>query len=167
MAGFRCSRCGEWHEEVPQAWHFPAPDHVNAIPEEERAERVLLGDDQCVIDNEDFFLRCLVVLPISEAGDEFHWGVWVAVSPADYARYALLWETRGRERNAPFSGLIVNGLPGYPRTFELPVSVEIQPVPNRPRLIIEAEDHPLAVEQRQGITMARVEAIAADVMHDE
>jgi hypothetical protein len=43
--------------------------------------------------------------------------------------------------------------------------VHTREVGQRPRIELEPTDHPLAVEQRQGITRERVQEIAEIVLH--
>jgi hypothetical protein len=47
------------------------------------------------------------------------------------------------------------------------VSVQTQPVGQRPQFTVVDEEHPLGVEQRNGITMERVEEIAEMMLHPE
>ena len=47
-----------------------------------------------------------------------------------------------------------------PTTLSLETHVHTQPVGARPLVELEHTDHPLAVEQRTGITVARVQQIA-------
>ena len=46
-------------------------------------------------------------------------------------------------------------------TTRLATNLHTQPVGTRPFIEVEPTDHPLAVEQREGITMARVRGFAA------
>ncbi|MFE6856425.1 DUF2199 domain-containing protein, partial [Streptomyces sp. NPDC057674] len=52
-----------------------------------------------------------------------------------------------------------------PSTINLKTHVHTRPVGHRPRIELEPTDHPLAVEQRTGITLARVREIAETVLH--
>jgi hypothetical protein len=45
--------------------------------------------------------------------------------------------------------------------------VHTQPIGSRPLIELEPTDHPLAIEQRQGITLARVQEIAGLLLHQE
>jgi hypothetical protein len=49
--------------------------------------------------------------------------------------------------------------------LNLKTHVHARPVGQRPFIELEPTDHPLAVEQRSGITMARVREIAAAMLH--
>ncbi|MFD4373901.1 DUF2199 domain-containing protein, partial [Streptomyces sp. NPDC058527] len=77
-----------------------------------------------------------------------------------------LWDTPGREAEPPYFGWLTTDLPIYaPTTLNLKTHVHTRPVGERPYVELEATDHPLAVEQRTGITPDRVREIAAAVLH--
>ncbi len=57
-------------------------------------------------------------------------------------------------------------IPVYPtQTLNLKTEVHTDHVGIRPHIVLEPTDHPLAVEQRVGITVARVRRIAEMVRH--
>jgi hypothetical protein len=58
-----------------------------------------------------------------------------------------------------------NSTPGGVKPTYLKTHVHTRPVGQRPYIELEPTDHPLAVEQRNGITMARVRDIAAALLH--
>jgi hypothetical protein len=72
-----------------------------------------------------------------------------------------------RENETPYFGWLSTALPCYPDTLNLKTHVPSCPVGLRPLIEPESTEHPLAVEQRNGITMARVQEIAECVLHDE
>ena len=80
-------------------------------------------------------------------------------------RACKLWEKPGRETEPPYFGWLSTALPGYPSTLNLKTNVHTRQVGRRPRVELEPTDHPLAVEQRQGITLSRVQEIAEIVLH--
>ncbi len=45
------------------------------IPEEEREQRCLPGSDDCIIDEQYFFVRGCIDIPVSGQNDVFTWGV--------------------------------------------------------------------------------------------
>ena len=164
MPGFRCASCGEWHGELPLAFHAEAPAYWSeaaaADPDNE------LSSDQCVI-GEHQFIRGLVRLPLVDGDQPFEWGVWVTLSAENFVRAGELWETEGREAEPPMFGWLATELGLYePSTLNLATMVHTQPVGFRPHIVLDpTDDHPLAVEQREGVTLARVEAIAARLLH--
>jgi hypothetical protein len=107
-------------------------------------------------------VRALIRLPIVGTHTAFEWGVWVSLSEENIERTAELWETPGREVEPPMFGWLSSDLPGYePSTIELKTMVHTQPVGLRPLVEVEPTDHPLAVEQREGITTERVREFSA------
>jgi hypothetical protein len=49
-----------------------------------------------VIDNEHYFVRGLVELPLVDGGGPFAWGVWVSLSKANFERASALWKDPDR-----------------------------------------------------------------------
>jgi hypothetical protein len=78
-----------------------------------------------------------------------------------------LWAVDGREKEPPFPGWLNSQLPVFGDTYNLTVSVQTQPVGQRPQFIVIDKNHPLAVEQQDGITMERVEEIAVRMLHPD
>ena len=133
----------------------PAPAHWFLSPEEERGKRCLLSSDQCVIDEEAFYIVGNLELPVAGIEERFSWDVWVSLSAASFRRTCELWETPGREKEPPFFGWLSTALPCYPQTLHLKTMVHAREVGRRPWIELEPTAHPLAVEQREGITLAR------------
>lgn len=128
----------------------PAPELWFSVPEAEREARVELSSDQCVIDGDDSFV----------------WLAWVSLSEANFVRSCELWESEGREAEPACFGWLQSALPGYaPGTLSLKTNVQTMPLGQRPLITLEPTNHPLAVEQREGITMARVQQIAEAAFH--
>jgi hypothetical protein len=135
------------------------------MPEAERRQRCLISSDQCIIDDEHFFIRGNLELPIIGSEELFVWGVWVSLSEANYNRASELLEQSGRESEPPYFGWLSTALPGYPDTVNLKTHVHTRPVGVRPSIELEPTDHLLAVEQRQGITWERIQELAVVVLH--
>lgn len=163
--GFICSCCGQRHDELPMAYHAAAPVYWS--------RRLLLSrkstltSDQCVIKGKAFFMRGLIEIPVLDSDDDvFAWGVWVSLSKENFARSHKLWETAGRESQPPYFGWVSTELSLYsPSTVNLKSHVHTRPVGQRPLVELEPTDHPLAVEQRTGITLDRVRQIAEMILH--
>jgi hypothetical protein len=164
--GFYCHTCGAYHEELPRNFSADRPAQYWHVAEEERAARIDMTSDQCVIDEEHFFIRGNIEIPIVDGPGVLSWGVWVSLSEKNFLRASDLWETEGRETEPPYFGWLCTGVPCYPDTMLLKTHVHTQPVGTRPLIELEQTDHPLAVEQREGITMARLHEIVAEVTRD-
>ncbi|MFG6414595.1 DUF2199 domain-containing protein [Roseateles sp. DC23W] len=165
MSGFHCATCGEYHNELPMCLGAPAPPLWNSLSETERGENSGLSSDQCVIRGEHFFVLGRLLLPVIDGPDSFVWLVWVSLSEASFRRVNELWEQEGRESEPPYFGWLQSALPYQPTTLSLKTSVQTSPAGERPVVTLEASDHPLFIEQRDGITMARVQEIVEAALH--
>lgn len=160
---FHCSHCDQHHGDLPLSYGAPAPAYWHDGLAD--APGNLLTEEQCVIGGEHFFVRARLTLPILDSEDEFEWGVWVSLSGASFARTEELWTDPKRVEEPPYFGWLATELPYEPSTLNLKTNVHSQPVGVRPTVELEPTDHPLAVEQRTGITHARVRAIAEQLLH--
>lgn len=161
---FECASCGRTHEGIPCfGWDFPA--QYLAVPEHERSTRVHLTDDVCVIDEEWFFVRGCLEIPVHGHEEPLSFGVWLSLSHASFTQYVRLLDEADRDDTAKFFGWLCSAIPGYPDTQLLKTMVRVRPWPTRPLVELEATDHPLAIEQRHGIPIWRVQQITERVLH--
>lgn len=161
--GYSCGSCGEWHDELPLSYGAPFPEYwTDELAGDEASG---LSEDQCVIKGEHFFVHGLIEIPVTDAGETFSWGVWVSLSQANYDRMSELWETEGRESEPPYFGWLSTQLPYSPETLNLKTLLHTRAVGERPVIELEPTDHPLAVEQRTGISLDRVKEVAGLMLH--
>jgi hypothetical protein len=163
--GFICDTCGKYHSEIPMEFGFDVPLLWETIRAEEREARCELTSDLCVVDEKHFFIRGCLEIPVVDGKGPFAWGVWASLSDKNFKRTVQHWEVHGRENDPPYFGWLSNRLPLYPETLNLKTHVHTRPVGQRPFIELEPTNHPLAVEQRQGISMTRVREIAAALLH--
>jgi len=143
--------------EAPAVWEPAFAD----------ADDCLLSSDQCVIRAQHHFVKGLIDIPVIGSEEVFSWAVWVSLSSENFSRAVDLWDTIGREAEPPYFGWLTTDLPAYsPTTLELKTRVHTRPVGERPFVELEPTDHPLAIEQRMGITRDRVREIAEAVLHN-
>jgi hypothetical protein len=167
QTGFDCSVCGKRHNVLPLSYHAKAPVAVTAIPLEEFEKRIVITPDQCVIDGRDFYLRGRILVPIIGLDEPFVWGVWAEISPQNFIRANDLWDVAGREHEPGFPGWLNTELPIFGNTINLEVNVLTQPLGRRPHFAVSDPQHPLAIEQRNGIPLRRIEKIAEMILHSE
>jgi hypothetical protein len=162
--GFECVTCGQYHVGIPSfGWDYPVQYLI--IPEQERDSRVELSSDACVIDEKWFFIRGCLEIPVQNHEEPFSWGVWCSLSQQNFRRYEELFDQVDREAGDSFFGWLGSAIPGYPDTQQLKTMVRVRPWPTRPFVELEPTDHPLAVEQGEGISAARAREIAQEIMH--
>jgi hypothetical protein len=151
-----CATCGEAHEGLPDLG-FLAPDTYLEVPEAERDARTTLTEDLCTVradDGDHYFIRGLLQLPVHGETEPFGLGVWVSQSKANFERYAA------EEEMSPTFGWLGNHLPHHEETtFLLRTRVHFRAGGLRPTIELEPTSHPLAVEQRCGISLERAWAI--------
>lgn len=161
---FKCVDCGEIHRGIP-TFGADAPFSHFIIPDHERERRCKLGTDDCIVDDEWFFVRGCLDIPLQGADQDFSWGVWVSLSPASYEKWRACFHEKKRSHVGPFFGWLNTPLKPYPDTLNLKTHVHLRDDGIRPFIELEPTDHPLAVEQRNGITVERVAEIYAMMMH--
>jgi len=159
-----CACCGKEYDKLSFAYALDEPDNWGAVPREERHYRGVLGSDSCVIDQKEFYVRGRIVIPVIGFDEPFIWGCWALVSKESFERFGQLWSVEVREHEPPFPAEIANDIPLYPTTVGLACKVAMKNARKRPSFMIAPDDHPLAIEQRNGITLDRVKEIAALVM---
>jgi hypothetical protein len=130
-----------------------------------RAGRVELTQDDCVIDEREFYLKGLLEIPVHDVDERVVWGIWISVSPESYARFAALFADATREAGQHFLGWVCGEVPGYASTHGLKAKLHVREYPMRPWVELEPTSHPLALDQRQGLAPHRAIAIAQGLLH--
>jgi hypothetical protein len=158
-----CGCCGKQFDSVPLDFAYDCPAYWHGIPKSERASRGKLGSDLCRAD-EYTVVRGCIEIPIIGLDERFVWGVWVSVSEESFERILELWKEEDLADEPPRFGWLNNSLPNYPDTLSLKTHIHVRSGNLRPAVELEPTDHPLAVEQREGITIERLEEIVASLM---
>jgi len=99
------------------------------------------------------------------ADEPFSWGVWVSLSEQSFLTWVKNFDQQRRSHVGPFFGWLNAWLKPYPETLNLKTHVHLRDNGVRPWIELEPTDHPLAVEQRNGISIDRVAEIYAIMMH--
>lgn len=137
--------------------------HVNAMSEKERSKKLQIGNGFAILDGKHFFVQGNIFLRVNdgEPDEAFAWTVWVKVTPESFNTIVEHWETPGREDIVPSQpGILCSAfIPSYPKTLNMEVGVYTIQLGQPLFIILTASDHPLSVEQRNGITRARREEI--------
>jgi hypothetical protein len=160
-----CSCCGRRFDSLLLDVAFAAPAYMDWMMPEERESRIRLNEDLCVMDGEHYFIRSCLEVPVRGLDRPFVWGVWVSLSEASMKRAMELWSSDVDEDEPTRFGWLSNRINGYPDTLNLKASVRFRSGDLRPLIELEPTNHPLAVEQREGITIDRVREIIRPLMH--
>lgn len=162
MFRFKCATCDKWHEGEPSV-AYAEPAYLLSIPERERKARVRSSDDLCSVDNEFFFARVCLEVPIIGAGEPFHWGVWVSLSKKSFDDYTERFNRR--EVGGPDFSWLANEFPGYPSIAGLKSRIFARAGGMRPLVELEESEHPLSVDFHNGMSAERAEAIFKMILH--
>lgn len=147
---FRCVVCGEIHDDLPDIG-ADKPDHFWDIPEEERDERIALSSDTCIIDDEHYFIRGVIEIPVHDYPETFGLGVWVSQKKENFQTYLNNMDSG---EIGPFFGWLSTRIAYYHQdTLLLKTMAHFRGNGLRPYIELEPTDHPAAVDQRQGISL--------------
>ncbi|MBU2865140.1 DUF2199 domain-containing protein [Reinekea forsetii] len=162
---FKCSCCDEIHKGIP-TFGTTYPITVLQIPEDERASRVALGTDDCVIDEKYFYIRGCIEIPVQGFEDPFVWGAWVSLSEESFIQYIKHFDEAERSHIGPFFGWLSSDFIVYAeQCVNLKTRVHLRNDGIRPFIKIEPSEHLLSIEQRDGISEKRLIEIYEETMH--
>ncbi|MDR3676206.1 MAG: DUF2199 domain-containing protein [Acidobacteriota bacterium] len=180
LAGLRwkCSNCEEWHTgpcldfgfDSPHYWrkeHETASHGVEFSPNLLKSRpKTFLNDDYCAIDDNDFFMRGLIHLPIIGAAETFRWGVWGSLSRQNFETLLKMHKDPARIDLPVMFSWLSSQISEYPETLSLKMHARIQPPGLCPHFALEPTDHPLSQEYYRGISAERVRKIMMGRLHD-
>ena len=149
---YRCAVCGELHDDLPDVG-FDKPDQWWDVPEEERETRLVLTSDTCILDGEHFFIRGVIELPVHDCPRAFGFGAWVSQKRENFYTYLKHFDTN---EIGPFFGWLCTRIAYYSLdTRLLKTRAHFRGNKLRPLIELEPTDHPLAVDQSNGITLSK------------
>jgi hypothetical protein len=170
MGDTRCAFCGKEHDISDTEPSFRRPDAVISIPPEERGFRVIDDDHACAVrdladTSRQYFLRVLMPFEVAGRSSPCSWGIWVEVSERDHEVTRALWDDPNQHLQPPFFGRLANRIWDYPSTLGLRGWVQLQSPTLIPTFLLEPSDHPLAVEQKDGVTEEKVLQWLQPILH--
>jgi hypothetical protein len=146
---FRCATCGKEHEDLPDLG-VDKPDPWWDVPEDKRDGCIELTSDTCIIENEHFFIRGVIEIPILDHSESFGFGVWVSQKKENFYTYVEHFDSKDI---GPFFGWLSTRLGYFEKdTFLLKTMAHFRGNGLRPRIEVEPTEHPLALAQLKGIT---------------
>jgi hypothetical protein len=163
---FRCSQCDKVHEGLP-AIAFDAPWPYYTLPEADRSTRAILTTDTCVIDNDEYFVRAMLEIPIIGQSETLEWGVWGSLSEKNFECYNASFLDSDQSKLGPMFSWFTSKLPGYSLPAE-GLRSQLVPQDNRQRPFVEFhpdDTHPLAIDHRNGISLKRAIEFVMPVLH--
>jgi hypothetical protein len=168
---WKCSTCEEWHTgpmldlsfHQPVYWSeaFPVGSRWELLPSGaiSKTSRTFLDEDFCAINDEDFFVRGNIHLPIIGAAETFCWGVWGSLSRENFETLLRMDDDPERVNLPPMFSWLSSEIAEYPSSLSLKMYAHIQGPGLRPHFHLERTDHPLTREYHYGITPERLKEI--------
>ena len=157
------------HEGSP-SYAFDAPYQYSCLSDEQKASMTWLNSDFCIITHEgqtDYFIRTVLLIPIHGVTEPFMWGVWASLSERSFRRYYDTYDDP--VEGDRFFGWVCNRVPWYPKPeSSLAADVLVQLHGQRPLLRLHdgsENNHPLVLDQRDGITVQKAQEIAEYLRH--
>lgn len=97
--GYLCGCCGKYHNELPMSYVSPVPDYCYDLPSEEQESRIEMNEDLCIIDDEYFFIRGCIEIPVNDGEEPFIWDVWVSLSEGNFDKTIDFWMKKEEKKN--------------------------------------------------------------------
>jgi hypothetical protein len=163
---WRCRICGVEHTEVPLCFGIEAPWRA-LVPESEFDQRVDLTPDQCVVDEQQFFSRGHILVPIHDYPEPLAFSVWSSLSERSFLHISERWEEPERASDPPYFGWLCTPIAAYLSTIHLKLSVQSRSPGLTPLFTLEPTENPLALDQHNGISVERWHELAHQLLqHD-
>ena len=154
-----CACCHGEHVGPALSYGAHSPDLWREDYADDAGSR--LDSDLCVIKGQAFFIHGLIEIPVRDTGEVFSWGVWGSLSTQSFQRTLDRWEAPDRDQDPSSFSWLSTELSIYgTTTVNLKTHVHTRALGQRPFIELEPSEHPLAVEQREGITSTRLAEIA-------
>lgn len=149
---YKCSCCGQVYDKLPLCFGADYPDYYFSVPAEEREKRIELKESLCVVDEQHFFHRGRLTIPIIDHNEDLIFNVWTSISANNFVKRMDLWEDPNRTNEEPYFGWLQTTIPTYGKTLNIKTIATEQEVGIIPEIKSTEEGHPLTIDQEKGIT---------------
>ncbi|UPL49490.1 DUF2199 domain-containing protein [Hymenobacter sublimis] len=153
-----CACCGETHEYLPDIG-FAKPENYFDVPPEQRDTRVQVTADTCIIDNQYFYIRGVIKIPLHDSESYFGIGAWISQKEENFWTYQQHPNT---DEIGPYFGWLCSDIPEFGETLSLKTQARFQCGNLRPWIELEPTNHPLSVAQHEGISADK----AWEIVHE-
>jgi hypothetical protein len=149
---------------APLALVAALPDELAALPATERERRAVVGDENCALDDQRFFVRGNLVVPIDghdghDGHDAMIWTIWVELPDRrSYKRTLALWGHGRRDREPAIACTLATELPVAPGSRGLRAALHLGAPGRRPVIRLEPAAHALVELCERGVALATATA---------
>jgi hypothetical protein len=158
-----CALCGQSHAGETRQLHLLLPEPIFRIDEADRDGRAWVGSDSAVLrdrEQERFFVRALLELPVADEHGHFGYSTWIEVDETAFDALRGSWLQMGSE---PLTGALASEVHPYAFTEGLPVQIHPRAADVLPLVELDDADHELVRAQRNGISSHRAHELVATV----
>ncbi|MEO1730758.1 MAG: DUF2199 domain-containing protein [Pseudomonadota bacterium] len=167
---WRCSGCDQIHTGMfdlaafaPDPWPHPDEYEPNSSV---RLTGDFLSEDFCVIGGEHFFVRCVLKVPVHGLTNKFGYGCWGSLKRENFELYLKHFDDGSLPDGAPFWSWLCNRIKPFEVSEPLGCLMYPQLDRQRPVLMVEHAEHPVAIAQDAGISPEALFQIYAANGHD-
>lgn len=155
---FVCGVCGQAHEGLSHDFGWKLPDELWLLPEDVRQEKLDWSPDASYHEGR-WFVRGVLYVPINDTGRQWGWGIWAEID--DKVMGVVYHNFTEDASDAPLqTGTIANKIPGFEDSVGQQINLRFRTADLRPLFFFpEDSQHPLAIEQREGVSLERYHEI--------
>jgi hypothetical protein len=164
---YTCTCCGKAYNELPLCFGSDYPDYYFSVPPGERAQRIELKESLCVVDEQHFFHRGRLTIPITDYSEDLIFNVWTSISADNFSVRMDLWEDPHRIDQKPYFGWLQTSVPTYGDTLNIKTIAIEGKVGFIPEIKSIEEGHPLTIDQESGITYKRAIEIVDNILREQ
>lgn len=150
---------------MPLTFGNEFPDYYYSVPSGEREKRIELAESLCVVDDEHFFHRGRLTIPIKDYDQDLIFNVWTTISKDNFIKRNTLWNDPRRIEEKPYFGWLQTTVPTYGNTINIKTIAIENEVGLIPTIEIIEEEHPLAIDQKNGIALDRAMQIVDVILN--
>ena len=167
---WQCANCDEPHTGMfdlaafaPDPWPHPIELEPNSAI---RFDGDFLSEDFCILEGKHFFVRCVLEIPVHGLADKFGYGCWGSLKEENFDLYLDHFDDGTIPEGAPFWSWLCNSLKPFGIKEPLGCLMFPQLDQQRPVLIVDDLDHPVAKAQENGISAEELMRIYAANGHE-
>ncbi|TYC53227.1 DUF2199 domain-containing protein [Marinobacter sp. BW6] len=151
----RCSCCGELVAANNIELVLRRPDEIAGMDEQEVVQRCKFNDDIYILDDNRFFLRCTIPLPVRGGTERYSIGAWAELTQDQFQKVWDLWEEEDLTTEPPMEAKLANTIPLTDHSLNCSVQIRLIGASTRPEIFIADTHCSLYEEQNSGIPAHR------------
>lgn len=164
---YKCSCCGQVYDSVPLCFGSDFPDYYFSVAPHERTDRIELQQSICVIDKEHFFHRGRLTIPIIDNAENLIFNVWTSIGEDNFGIRMDFWDDPKRIDQGPYFGWLQTIVPTYGDTLNIETIAIEQAVGLIPEIQVMEENHPLKIDQDNGIAYKKAMEIVGKILKEQ